>query len=524
MMPGFTSADLGTLGRAWRERCRPQIWQALAAGALIGLLVGGGLAIRQVSLDSLLFWSKYQVARVAEGAGLSAVTITWPGERGETETTVGELLQTPGLDAWAEPVSRDIGGALLPAAVCSFLAFAVMLLGGEGKPAPAETAADPRETVTAANEHEHPEPPAELPLPVTLPHLTAPPPETPLPVTQSQPAQPPEDTPLPVMLPHLAPSPADMPLPVTLPHLTQPAPEPVLAAGRAALPPGLPLAPPLPMPQVHAVPAGKQALSYETYWGITELPFENVPDPKFYFPAPMHEEALHRLLYGIQTRKGAVMLTGDIGCGKTLLSRELGLHLTGRQYELALIANPSFGVEDFLTEVVYQLGMEPTRTKVKLLHMLNDHLLDNHKKDKQTVIVVDEAQAIPDNQVFEELRLLLNFQLNDRFLLTLVLMGQPELNDRMMVLKQFAQRISIKFHLGTFSQEETAQYVGFRMKAAHCQREVFSKEALAIIFQHSAGIPRNINRLCDLCLLIGYMDRATNVDQKTAERAAADLA
>ncbi len=520
MIPDFTSANPGTFSRTRRERGQPQIGPALVMGVLIGLLVGGGLAVRQVSLDSLLLWSKYQVARAAEGAGLSTVTITWPGERGETETTVGELLQTPGLDAWAAPVSREIGGALLPAAVCSLLAFAVMLLWGGGKPAPAETTADPRETVTAAVEHGHPEPPAELPLPVTLPQLTPPMPDTPLPVTQSQPTLPPEDMPLPVTLPHLTPSPAEMPLPVTLPHLTQPAPEPVLAASWAAMP----SAPAIPLPQMHAAPAGKPALSYETYWGVTELPFENVPDPKFYFPAPMHEEALHRLLYGVQTRKGAVMLTGEIGCGKTLLSRELSRHLNSQQYDMAMIANPSFGVEDFLAEILYQLEIEPAKTKVQLLHLLNERLLANYKNGRQTIIIVDEAQAIPDDQVFEELRLLLNFQLNNRFLLTLVLMGQPELNNRVMALKQFAQRISIKSHLGAFSQEEAAQYVDFRMKAAHCQREVFSQEALAIIFQRSAGIPRIINRLCDLCLLIGYMDRATIIDEKTAERAAADLA
>ena len=264
-------------------------------------------------------------------------------------------------------------------------------------------------------------------------------------------------------------------------------------------------------------------MSYENHWGLSQLPFENVPDPKFYYPDPMHEEALHRLLYGVQTRKGAVMLTGEIGCGKTLLSRELGLHLSGQQYDLAVIANPSFGVEDFLTEVLYQLGMEPTKTKVKLLHLLNKRLLENYKKGKQTVIVVDEAQVIPDDQVFEELRLLLNFQLNDRFLLTLVLMGQPELNARVMGIKQFAQRISIKYHLGAFSQEETFKYVAFRLKAARCEREIFTPDALALIFERSGGVPRNINRLCDLCLLIGFMDRAMQVDRAIVERAASDL-
>ncbi len=519
-MPDFTSADPGTFSRRWQERYRPQIGPALAMGALIGFLVGGGLAVRQVSLDSLLLWSKYQIAQAAEVAGLSSVTITWPGERGEAETTAGELLKTPGLDAWAARVSREIGGALVPAAVCSLLAFAIMLLWGGGKPAPAKMAAYPRKAATAATEHERSKPFAELPLPVASPALTSPPPNTPLPVTQSEPAQPPVDAPLPVTLPHLTPSPAEMPLPITLPHLTQPAPEPVPVAGQVAVQPDQPFAPP--MPQVHAASEGKKLLSYETYWEITKLPFENVPDPNFYFPTPMHEEALHRMLYGVQTGKGALMLTGEVGCGKTLLSRELGLHLTGQQYDLALIANPSFGVEGFLTEVVYQLGLEPTRTKVELLHMLNDRLLDNHKKNKQTVIVVDEAQAIPDDQVFEELRLLLNFQLNDRFLLTIVLMGQPELNDRVMAHKQFAQRISIKYHLGNFTEEQTARYAQFRMEAVKCPKEVFTKDALESLHKYSGGIPRNINTLCDLCLLIGYMERASVIERPIVERAAAE--
>ena len=136
--------------------------------------------------------------------------------------------------------------------------------------------------------------------------------------------------------------------------------------------------------------------------------------------------------------------------------------------------------------------------------------------------VLDEAQSIPDDQVFEELRLLLNFQLNDRFLLTLVLMGQPELNDRVMAMKQFAQRVSIKYHLGFFSEEQTAQYVQFRLKAARCTKQVFTEEALGIIFKQSGGIPRNINTLCDLCLLIGFMDRATCIDHKIVDRAAAE--
>ena len=495
-MPGFAAVDVGTLSREWWRRCQPQTGPALAIGALVGLLTIGGLATGRLPLDTLILWGKYQAARGAAVVGLSSVQLAWPDEQGDSLTTVDALLKTPGLDAWAEPVSMAIVGTTPPALLSGFLAFLATLLWSAPRGLPEQTeqldeiAAEP---VTAVFEPPpavavEPDPPpvtvvAEDPLPVTVPYIPPPPEEHSRPLLH--------DTP---------------PEPQTPPHLAAHDPPRAMRPSHAG-----------------PAPAGKPASSYESYWGLAELPFENVPDPKFYFPAPMHEEALHRLLYGVQTRKGAVMLTGEIGCGKTLLSRELGLHLSGQQYDMALIANPGFGVEDFLTEVLYQLGIEPTKTKVRLLHLLNDRLHENYKKGKQTVVVVDEAQAIPDNQVFEELRLLLNFQLNDRFLLTLVLMGQPELNDRVMAIKQFAQRISIKYHLGPFSQEQTAQYIEFRLKAARCEREVFSKEALTLIYQRSSGIPRNINRLCDLCLLIGFMDRAAVVDQKIAERAAADL-
>ena len=500
MIPSFTASDVGTLSREWWHRCQPRIGQALAIGALFSVLVWSGLAVSQVPLDTMTLWSKYQVAQGAAGVGLSSMKITWPGERGESLTSVGELLNTPGLDAWAEPVSREIGDAAALALLCGLFVFVAALPWSTLIAAPDRVPAGAPEPVPAALDPSPVAPVApvaiEEPLPVILPYVPPPPVERPH--LASQDKAPPPDNP-PKAAPRETPNPDAQP--------------------RRSLSPSFPAAtPPSPAP----APAGKPSLSYESYWGLRELPFENVPDPKFYFPTPMHEEALHRLLYGIQTRKGALLLTGEIGCGKTLLSRELSLHLAGQQYDMALIANPSFGVDDFLTEVLYQLGIEPTLTKIKLLHLLNERLLDNYKKGKQTVVVIDEAQTIHDDQIFEELRLLLNFQLSDRFLLTLVLMGQPELNDRLMTLKQFAQRISIKYHLGYFSAEQTAKYVQFRLQAANCTKTVFTDEALDIVFKQSGGVPRNINTLCDLCLLIGYMDRATVIDRKIMERAAAE--
>ena len=490
-MPDFAALDVGTLGREWWRRCQPQIGYALAVGALVGLRIGGGLAGRQLQPDTLILWSKYKIARGADVVGLSSMNLTWPDGHGESLISVAELLKRPGLDAWAEPVSQKIGSATTPSLLGGFLAFVAALLWSAGRAVPDRAAGGGPEPVVPA--FEPAQAAAEKPLAVTLPY--APPSEE-----RSRPFH----------------------------HETEAQPEPPPKIAAQDPPPALPSSPPAARPATKppgptaTAPAGKPSLSYETYWGLTELRFENVPDPKFYFPTSMHEEALHRLLYGVQTRKGAVLLTGEVGCGKTLLSRELSLHLSGEQYDVALIANPSFGTEDFLTEVLYQLGIEPTKTKVKLLHLLNERLLGNYKRGRQTVVVIDEAQTIQEDQIFEELRLLLNFQLNDRFLLTLVLMCQPELNDRVMTLKQFAQRISIKYHLGYFSAQQTTEYIRFRLKAVKCAREVFTEDALDIIFKQSGGVPRNINTLCDLCLLIGYMDRAAIIDRKIVERAAAE--
>jgi general secretion pathway protein A len=263
---------------------------------------------------------------------------------------------------------------------------------------------------------------------------------------------------------------------------------------------------------------------YEAYWGLKLAPFENVPDPKFYFPSPKHEEGLHRLLYGVEARKGAVLLTGEIGCGKTTLSRQFIQHIAQERYDTALIANPSLDSQEFLGEVLYQLGITDAHSKLDRLHKLNEHLLDNLKRGKDTVILVDEAQAIKDDVVFEELRLLLNFQLNDRFLLTLLLLGQPELNARINSIKQFAQRVAVRFHLPAFDLQETTRYMEFRLKTAGAdQRPIFSAEAIELIFKSSEGIPRNINTLSDLSLLSGFLEKKAQIDTAIVTRVIADF-
>lgn len=265
-------------------------------------------------------------------------------------------------------------------------------------------------------------------------------------------------------------------------------------------------------------------MHYEDYWGLKLSPFENVPDPKFYFPSPKHEEGLHRLLYGVEARKGALLLTGEIGCGKTTLSRQFIQHLAHERYDTALIANPAIDAQEFIGEVLYQFGLTGNGSKLDRLHQLNEHLLENLKNGKDTVVIVDEAQAIKDDSVFEELRLLLNFQLNERFLLTLIMLGQPELNVRINAIPQFAQRIAIRFHLPAFDLQETTKYMEFRLQTAGADRRpIFSPDAIDLIFRSSGGIPRNINTMADLALLSGFLERKAQIDGPVVSRVIADF-
>ncbi len=259
---------------------------------------------------------------------------------------------------------------------------------------------------------------------------------------------------------------------------------------------------------------------FEKYWGLAALPFQNLPDPAVFFPSSQHRRALARLLYAVQNDKGAALLTGEIGCGKTTLTRAFTLHLAEDTYDVGVVTNPSLPPRDLLDEINAQLGISGSGDKLDLLRALNGHLMRNRERGKTTVLIVDEGQGITDPAVFEELRMLLNFQLNDRFLLALVLVGQPELQERIAAIPQLDQRIAVHCHLGPLGVEESIQYVAFRLKKAGATRGLFTEEALRLIHQQARGIPRSLNTLCDLCLLEGYAAKATAVDAAIVRRVA----
>lgn len=264
---------------------------------------------------------------------------------------------------------------------------------------------------------------------------------------------------------------------------------------------------------------------YTAYWGLTEKPFENTPDPKFLFHSQQHNEALARLLYVVHERKGAVLLTGEYGSGKTLLTRVLWQELQQENiYQSAFILNPRLNGVEFIQEIVNQLnGAETAPSKINLFHSLHKILYANYNAKKHTVIIIDEAQAIKDPDIFEELRLLLNFQLDNTFLLTIVLIGQPELKTTVRQLPQLMQRLAVRYHLKALSKSEAIDYVLHRLKVSGAKEQIFTEEALTAIYNCAGGIPRKINNICDLALLVAFGNGQKSIDARVINEVTKDL-
>jgi general secretion pathway protein A len=189
--------------------------------------------------------------------------------------------------------------------------------------------------------------------------------------------------------------------------------------------------------------------------------------------------------------------------------------LEAERYEIGLLTNPNWTPIDFLREVLYQLGVDaPESGKPELRHRLNDVFFRNFQAGRDTVIVVDEAQLIDEDDVFEELRMLLNFQADDRFLITLLLIGSSELGAKVRRLKHLEQRIAIRYHLNTLDNTHTANYIAHRLKMAGQAKPLFTAQAVKLIFDFTRGTPREINNICDVALLVGYSNQLKEIDER----------
>ncbi len=252
---------------------------------------------------------------------------------------------------------------------------------------------------------------------------------------------------------------------------------------------------------------------YKTYFGLREKPFGKTPDPRFLFMSRGHEEALARLEYAVEEREIA-LLTGDVGCGKTTLSRAL-MDRCGTDRRFVLLFNPRLGALEFLRTVAHGLEIaQPARSKDDLLHQVTGVLYDLYRAGICPVLVIDEAQTINDLAVFDEIRLLTNYQLDNRNLLSVLIMGQPELRNvlRYQPLEPLRQRIALQYHLQPLSLEETMEYLDFRITAAGGCPGLFTPDAVQAIHELSGGVPRRINAIATNALLVAYGADAAMID------------
>ncbi len=271
--------------------------------------------------------------------------------------------------------------------------------------------------------------------------------------------------------------------------------------------------------------AEKVPTMYTAYWGLQQQPFDNAPSQEFFYRSSQHEEALLRLVYAVEQRKGLAVLTGEVGAGKTTISRVLYDYLDVDGYEVVTIVNPALDPVDFLRAVLSKLGVENTRdaTKSVLLDQLNERLVQNASHDIKTILVIDEAHLVKETPILEELRMLLNLQHNNRFLLTLIMMGQPPLADNLNSMAPLKERIAIQYDLKPLDERDTTRYILYRLKHAGSSRGIFTKDAIAPIYAYSKGIPLRVNNVCERSLLLGMMRKAVNISKSIVNLAVSDI-
>jgi len=260
---------------------------------------------------------------------------------------------------------------------------------------------------------------------------------------------------------------------------------------------------------------------YLAFYGLQEKPFGVTPDPRFLVLAPSHREALAQLVYGVQEKKGFLVLTGEIGTGKTTLIHTL-LRRIDSDTAAAFIFNSTLPFEGLLEYALEDLGVPRAgESHTQRLMALNAFLIERRRAGLNTVLIVDEAQNLSPHTL-EQVRLLSNFETPTDKLLQILLVGQPELGDRLALpaLRQLKQRIALRCRIEPLTVEEVAEYVRARLRIAGARDTgLFTADALSRIARHAGGIPRVVNSLCDHALLIGYADQQRRVDGRIVEEA-----
>jgi len=259
---------------------------------------------------------------------------------------------------------------------------------------------------------------------------------------------------------------------------------------------------------------------FETFFGLAGKPFGKTPDPSFLYESNQHKEALARLEYAVDEKELA-LLVGEIGSGKTTLSRAL-IDKIGDSRPVILLINPRLTPTQLLRSIASGLGITPARQRNDLLDQIHTKLFELYEADREPVLIIDEAQLIPSKATFDEIRLLTNFQLDDQNLLSVLLIGQPELETRL-ARSHYAplrQRIGLRYHLGALSLDDTCRYIDHRIRVAGGTRNPFSRAAMEEIHAVSGGIPRVINTLATTALLDAFGEDSSTIDPSRIDAAA----
>lgn len=261
---------------------------------------------------------------------------------------------------------------------------------------------------------------------------------------------------------------------------------------------------------------------YEKFYGFREKPFQIVPNPHFLYLTSKHQNALTYLEYGLSEGVGFILLTGEIGTGKTTLVRYI-LNQIESEILTAVIFNTNVTADQLIRLVLQEFELEPADDKAKNLDILYNYLIDKFSSGKRVLLIIDEAQNLS-VEALEEVRMLSNLQSDEQALLQIMLVGQPELKDKLKSprLAQFSQRIAVSYHLTALSRDDTKAYIASRLHRAGGNPDIFSEEAVERIYQVSKGIPRTINIISDSALVYGFADELPKITLEIVEQVIAD--
>lgn len=268
-------------------------------------------------------------------------------------------------------------------------------------------------------------------------------------------------------------------------------------------------------------------MDYLEYYNLKVHPFTNVVDNKFYYSSPQYKDALVKLKYAVDTKKGLVVVIGDIGAGKTTLARKLLEELDENRYEatLLVIIHSSVSSEWLLKKFALQLGVKDTKedSKIELLSQIYRRLLEINDSGKTAVLLMDEVQMLKSKEIMEEFRGLLNMEMPGGKMINLVFFGLPDLEDVLSLDEPLKQRVAMKIVIKPFSDNDTKAYIRHRLKVAESTDELFTDMAIREVYEYSHGVPRLINTICDNALLEGYLFKTKTIDESVIRTVAIDL-